>query len=136
MNLPTPEQVATHANCSPAMAAHFLRAVLAAIAEHQPNAFVPLAGDVSQYRPNSIDDPLVAGAVLTPTGEGAAALTILARAAVSALRLMCMNPTQRDHWRVNDDGTLWREPVAKLGAYNRAVFNATGVIEDAPPPAP
>lgn len=124
MKLPSPETVAAYANCSPTMAAHFLSAVrMASDAEAADPA---LAGMVELQQAGSAPVPLL----------DSEALQTLARAAVSGLRLMCMNPTQRDHWRVRDDGSLWRVPVDKIGAYTRAEFNREGVIEDAPSPAP
>lgn len=131
MKLPSPESVAAYANCSATMAAHFLNAVRHAMERDTPET----SADVSD-RLGEMLRAINGGQSLEETANTSEALATLARAAVSGLRLMCMNPTQRDHWRVRDDGSLWRAPVDRLGAYNRAEFSSTGEITDATPPAP
>lgn len=118
MNIPTPAAIARHMGVSDNMASHFLRAFHAAGLEEFGSSFGTVAESAPLLERDS--DPL----------------QTLARAAVSGLRLMCMNPTLRDHWRVRDDGSLHRHPQAthSIVAPHQTgqFFNSDGVITDAP----
>lgn len=117
MPIPTAARIAMHMGVSDNMAAHFLRAFHAAGLEEFGSSF-------GQAPASIMGDPVPL--------QDSEALQTLARAAVSGLRLMCMNPTMRDHWRVRDDGSLYLPPRENFFNEPERVFTSNGVITDAP----